>query len=573
MTIARRDFLKGTAAFAGVSALPALPASAALGSASAVPLQLAKVYVDRTTAHLIGGFDDTHRVFPEEGAVELLLWPGDLEKLAATGLRYDITVTDVAAWEAGLGGTRTVEAIQPGESPTGDYRTLAEFEADMRQLAADHPQRCRLITLPEQSREGRDVLGLEICTDPDRRDGRPVYYVDGIHHAREWPAAEFPLMLAFDLLESYGTDDRVTAIVDHVRTIIVPIMNPDGFHFARRDVVWAATGTTVPVGTNAPTGSQYWRKNRRADTEGVVLGDWNSDAYGVDPNRNHAFAWGGSGSSASTTSDTHRGDAPQSEPEVRNVAHVLKSNFVPAMITNHTSGELVLYAYSWTTDDLQDQALCEGIGRAMASLNGYTPQKSIDLYIHTGVCVDYGYGTHSSIAYTFEHCRSFHPSYTANIPDYYARNRDAYLLLAIEGCMAPEDRPAYDRPAELDEFGLGTGDLHHAIISGRVVDGEGNGVQASLRLSKAMETPLWFEGDGNNPTGQATYPEVIDVVIDTAADGTFTWHVNVSTRPHVRATGATEAYTLSVIHGGTETTVRDVTVDRGQRLTLDDITV
>ena len=67
----------------------------------------------------------------------------------------------------------------------------------MRALVKRFPTRAKLVALPRKTLEGRTVYGLEVCTDVDRRDGRPVLHQDGCQHAREWPAAEVPLMWAY----------------------------------------------------------------------------------------------------------------------------------------------------------------------------------------------------------------------------------------------------------------------------------------------------------------------------------------------------------------------------------------
>jgi hypothetical protein len=56
--------------------------------------------------------------------------------------------------------------------------------------------------------------------------------------------------------------------------------------------------------------------------------------------------------------------------------------------------------------------------------------------------------------------------------------------------------------------------------------------------------------------------------------GTFSWQVNPSSRPHVRAAGGTEAYTfVAETADGRASVPRDVVVDRGSRLDLGAVTV
>lgn len=592
--LSRRSLFRtaGAAAAVGAVGVGTAARAATTGGTTVEALQLARVWAPtRRDRALLGGFDDTHVVHPD-GAVEVLLWPGDLQRLTETGLRFAIDVPDLVARDAALPRVpRTVRA-QPGETTTGDYRVLEDYERDMRALVKRFPTKAKLIELPHKTLEGRTVYGLEVCTDVNRRDGRPVFYQDGCHHAREWPAAEVPIMWAYDLLENSGKDARLKAILDNVRTIVVPVVNVDGFAYTRSfppiesGEVGGVTNPLPPEAVLLGGQGRYVRKNRRpllGSDLGVGLGPAvgrpvSADTIGVDPNRNYAYAWGDDegGSSADHTSQTYRGSDPFSEQESKNVAGLLKSHHVLAMVTNHTSGDLLLWAWGDTQADAPDNALLEGFGRAMATYNGYVPQKSIDLYVTTGTTSDYAYGVTGSIGYTFEHAgSSFHPPYADTVPAMYARNREAYILLALYGCLAPEQRPnaklTADAKAELAQFKQ-KGQLTHGILSGRAVDRRGRAVKASLTLTKTFDTLLWAKGEGN-PLGQRAYQETIATAMTTGADGRFSWHVNPSTRPIVAAAKKTESYLLTVTGPDGVGISRRLVVKRGQRIDLGDVVV
>jgi hypothetical protein len=594
--LSRRSLFRSAAAVGAVGAVGvSLPAVAAGGANGVEPLRLARVWAPtRAQQKKLVGFDDTHNVF-EDGSIEYLLWPGDLARLQATGLRYEITVPDLIAHERQASAGLRTAAPQPGETKTGDYRTLGDYEADMRALAKRFPNKAKLIELPHRTLEGRTVYGLEICTDVNRRDGRPVFYQDGCHHAREWPAAEVPIMWAFDLLENYGKDKRITAIVDNVRSIIVPVVNVDGYNYSRSfppvetGEVAGATNPLPPEALAAGGKGRYIRKNRRPImsthvSEGLGVVEQRkpaqSDGYlGVDPNRNYAYKWGDdeSGSSAVNYDATFRGTDPFSEAESRNVAHVLKTHHATAMVTHHTSGDLLLWAWGDTRDDAPDNNVLEGLGRAMAVYNGYRPQKSIDLYVTTGTTSDYAYGALGSIGYTFEHAgSSFHPPYARTVPAMYAKNREALMLLAIYGCMAPEKRPAFtlqeDAALELRDMNITAKKLNHSIITGRAVDRRGRPVKAQLSITKTFDTALWLEG-AQNPLGQKTYREFLDTRMETGNDGRFEWHVNPSTRPALTFAKKTETYVLSITGPKGEGVSRRLLVKRGQRIDLGTVVV
>jgi Zinc carboxypeptidase len=607
--VSRRALLRtaGAVAAAGVVAT-ALPSGAATSSSTASSaagtggralMQLARVWATTATQRkAMVGFDDTHVAY-EDGSVQYLLWPGDLARLKELGLRFVIEVPDLAladALEAAKARTavRTL-AVQPGET-AGDYRVLADYEADMRMLAKKYPTKARLLELPHKTLQGRTVYGLEIATNVSKKDGRPVFYQDGCHHAREWPAAEVPIMWAFDLLENYSKDKRIKAIVDNVRTIVVPVVNVDGYDYSRSfppvetGEVGGVTNPLPPEAIALGGSGRYVRKNRRP-TISSHLGDGAVgaveqevpqdviDHFGIDPNRNYAYKWGDdeAGSSSVALDATYRGSDPFSEQESKNVAHVLKTHHVTAMITNHTSGDLLLWAWGDTRDDAPDNDLLEGLGRAMAVYNGYRPQKSIDLYVTTGTTSDYAYGALGSIGYTFEHAgSSFHPPYPTTVPAMYAKNREAFILLATYGCIAPEKRPDLkldaDAAQELKDEKITSKRLSHAIISGRAVNRAGKPVAAKLTITKTFDTDLWLQG-AKNPLEQKVYREFLDTSMETGTDGTFEWHVNPSTRPAKAAAKKTESYVLAITGPKGSGISKRIVVKRGQRIKLGDVVV
>jgi Zinc carboxypeptidase len=82
---------------------------------------------------------------------------------------------------------------------------------------------------------------------------------------------------------------------------------------------------------------------------------------------------------------------------------------------------------------LDDHDVFATLGQAMASLNGYTPQQSSDLYITDGTIDDWLYGVHRIFSFTFElypasDSPGFYPPDEA-IPAQTARNREAILYL------------------------------------------------------------------------------------------------------------------------------------------------
>jgi hypothetical protein len=296
---------------------------------------------------LMARFDETHNHTDE--VVELLLWPGDRAALDATGLPYTVVVEDLVTYDLDRRLAAAPRLVAMPGPDYDDYRRLVDYNAEMTQLAEGNPRLVKLIELKRHTLEGRPVFALEIAANVGRRDGRPTFYIDAIHHAREWPAAEYTMIFAHHLVESYGKDPRITSLLRSARVILVPIVNPDGFNYSRESVLSLTQplrdGTSLTGAANGFEG--YWRKNRRSLTGATFpVVQVNPDAYGVDPNRNYSYQWGdrNGGSSGNQLDQTYRGTEPFSEPETRNVRDIILGRNVTGVITNHTYQGSVLRA-------------------------------------------------------------------------------------------------------------------------------------------------------------------------------------------------------------------------------------
>jgi hypothetical protein len=543
--MSRRDFIRLTGAGAGALAGATVLGGRALaftGLHATETLKLANVRIRSIEDELLlGSFDDTHAI-PGPGLVELLLWPGDQAKLERLGLDFEITVDDVVARDQAahraMGDARPAGvAVAPGERTA--YRRLADYNADMEALAQAHPNLARKFVLPNLSLEGRFVYGIEIAANVTRNDGRPVYHMDGCHHSREWPAGEMPMMFAFDLIEGYGVDARTTDLLDRARVIIVPVMNVDGFVESRDAAVDNSLTGVAPIVTMA-----YWRKNRRSFTNTTIpMIMKNPDAYGVDPNRNYAYQWGdnGGGSSSTQTDETHRGSAPFSEPEARNIRGLVMSRQTTGMLTHHTYGELCMRPWGWTWDVTPDDDLQYEIGEEMTSVNGYQNIQARGLYLTSGGSRDWTYGATGCITYTFEHHGSaFHAGYASTIPFMYNKNREPFFTLF---------REAAD-PA------------NHAILRGTVVDANGQPMSATVTVHKELTSPAWFDGNGTAPGGVTQTPDTLHTSMDTGSDGKFDYHVNPSRRPWLEG-AEEEAYSVTVSADGKQPLAQSIAVSRG----------
>jgi hypothetical protein len=456
--------------------------------------------------------------------------PADVAALASAGLGFDVRIPDLLAREAENNRVNAAYAAATTSSPLPSgrdaYRTLDDYNADMAALERDHPDLVEFITLPHPSLDGRPVHGVEIGKDvrgPDR--GLPTFVMLGVHHAREWPSGENAMEFAVDLVENYGSDPRITDLVDRSRVVVVPVVNVDGFTMSRTDgglVDLRETdggGTATILGT---PGNAYKRKNCRVvdgqDTPdgSCALAVTSNGGYGVgvDPNRNYGGYWGGPGASDLFADPTYRGAAPFSEPETQNIRELVSSRQVTTLITNHTFSNLVLRPNGAAPDlvpgsegiplgDPFDEAALKALGDEMAAQNGYTSQHAWELYDTTGSTEDWSYNATGGFGYTFEiGPDEFHPPFPDVVDQYLGAgefagkgNREAYLI-ALENAVNPET---------------------HSVLTGKAPAG------ATLRLRKTFATPTW----------ESSIQDTLDTTMTVGPDGRYTWHVNPSTRPVV----------------------------------------
>ena len=173
------------------------------------------------------------------GFVEAVLYgQADAQKLIDNNFAYTTQVPDlsVQARQDRAADARFAAANARSDLPSGrtTYRRLFDYSEDMKALVRDNPGLVRPITLNHKTYEGRQVEGIEIATNVSARDGRPTFLQLGVHHAREWPSGEHAMEWAYELVNGYRNGDaRVRDLVSRTRTIVVPIVNPDGFNASR----------------------------------------------------------------------------------------------------------------------------------------------------------------------------------------------------------------------------------------------------------------------------------------------------------------------------------------------------
>ncbi len=109
----------------------------------------------------------------------------------------------------------------------GVYHNYATLTDELNIYAEANPDICRLYTLG-QSVQGRELWAMLITDNPDDEEDEPEFKYVSTMHGNEPLGTEMCLYFIDLLLTEYGTNERITNLVDSTAIWIVPLMNPDG---------------------------------------------------------------------------------------------------------------------------------------------------------------------------------------------------------------------------------------------------------------------------------------------------------------------------------------------------------
>jgi murein tripeptide amidase MpaA len=366
--------------------------------------------------------------------------------------------------------------------PPSDYLTASAIERSLHYMAGTYPSICQLILMPEKSVERRNIRAIKLGkgTGANRRG---VLFLGGVH-ARELVNPDLLVSLALKLCQSYtaGTgltfggksfeSSTIKLLIDAMDIFFLPLVNPDGRAFVQ-----------------SPSGDAMWRKNRNPNPT--------LPCKGVDLNRNFDFLHSsGIGTSSNSCSEIFKGSGAFSEPETRNVRHMLDAfPSILGMVDVHSYSELILHPWgddnNQTTDptmNFQNPAF-DGlrgnpgdnlyrefipqsdldsfvkigfrIRDAIAAVRGrvYTAEQAVLLYPTTGTSKDYGYSRNfvdatkrKVFSYTIETGREFQPPYgeALNIISEVSAGLIEFCMACL--CVVEETLAATALSAELDDM-------------------------------------------------------------------------------------------------------------------------
>ncbi|OGD71896.1 MAG: hypothetical protein A2Y64_01505, partial [Candidatus Coatesbacteria bacterium RBG_13_66_14] len=313
--------------------LPSVSVLLAALLASAAPAGTQWVVVE---AYSRGDFDQLAPLgldvlsYNTSDGLHVLATDSDLEALASLGYRWRVVDYDFSQVRFGSRG---------GDSFYGGYRTIAEMEAELALLAADHPDIFNLFSLGPSYMD-RDIWCMKVSDNPTVDEEEGEIFVHGNTHAREIMTLEIPMYFLNRIARDYYTDPELAYLIDTHEAFIVPSINPDGH-------IWVEEHSG-----GSPGG---WRRKNMRPPDGVDL------------NRNYGYNWGydDTGSSPDPWSALYRGTAPFSEPETLAVHDLFRDREFQFAVSYHSYGELIMFPWGYEDEPTPDEATFRAYGNAM----------------------------------------------------------------------------------------------------------------------------------------------------------------------------------------------------------------
>ncbi len=349
-------------------------------------------------------------------------------------------------------------------SPAGDvdwnrFYTAAETDQILREFHALYPHLTELYEIGESYR-GRPLMMIEITNEATGpAQDKPALYVDGGIHAGELTGSAVATHLVGHLLNGYGRDPRVTALLDRRAFYVRPKFNPDGSDLAlvhdqflrstTRPVDEDEDGTADEDPPQDLDGDGWITQMRVADPHGEWAADPEDDRIlvrdpegqvagarytvfregvdddgdgrinedgvgGIDMNRNFPRNW------ERRHLQPGAGDYPLSEPETRAAAEFIDARRnITGIVHGHTSGGFVYRLPSASAPSRfprDDLALILHLGEEYTRTTGrpVVPSATHPTEHRYGTLISWGYWDHGVIGWVPE----YSPGPEAWVADY-----------------------------------------------------------------------------------------------------------------------------------------------------------
>ncbi len=134
------------------------------------------------------------------------------------------------------------------------YPSYSVYDSMMTRFQTNYPTLCRTFSIKTLA-SGRKLLFVKISDHPDSTENEPKFLYISSMHGDELTGYVLTLRLIDYLLSRYGTDARITNMVNNMEIWINPLANPDGTFRGGNNSVIGATrenANNIDINRNFP---------------------------------------------------------------------------------------------------------------------------------------------------------------------------------------------------------------------------------------------------------------------------------------------------------------------------------
>jgi len=117
------------------------------------------------------------------------------------------------------------------------YPTYSVYTQMMTQFQANYPSLCNLDTILASTPDGHSILVLKISDNVNTAENEPQFLYSSSMHGDETTGYVLMLRLIDYLLANYGTNTKVTNLVNNAEIWICPLANPDGTYNSGNTII------------------------------------------------------------------------------------------------------------------------------------------------------------------------------------------------------------------------------------------------------------------------------------------------------------------------------------------------
>jgi len=265
--------------------------------------------------------------------------------------------------------------------------TYEQMCKDIQALQMRYPELINVSSIGN-SVEGRDIPMFTLG-----KGDRDILICASMH-AREYVATNFVMYMTEQYCIGYEAHQWFSGLsyrklLDNVRFIIVPMLNPDGVNLAQNGIENAAKREEL-------------EKMQLVDTWKNGYYAWKANINGVDLNRNWPYNWAVDSKVKSPASANYNGTGPCTEPEVIAMKKLIDETNFYMFCSFHTSGEVIYWIDSSNSVEMAKK-FSPTVSR-IANFIGYTMLGYENISKFGGYMVNYARATYEKPCFTVEIC-------------------------------------------------------------------------------------------------------------------------------------------------------------------------